>query len=146
MQKIKNNLLKSTALIADAVDAIENGFRKVFKHEYNQIMCWSHMKTKVENRASHIDDKIVAQEIVDDIEYLHLSHSTEVFDLALDLFFKKWKIKNKRKNQSIIEFLTYFDKEWVQSNRGWYEGIQLYTPSTNNALEATNHHHQKPRV
>ncbi len=34
--------------------------------------------------------------------------------------------------------MDYFDNEWVKSNGGWYEGIQLYTPSTNNALEATN--------
>ncbi|CAF4338707.1 unnamed protein product [Rotaria sp. Silwood2] len=47
-------------------------------------------------------------------------------------------MNNRQKNQSIIEFLNYFDNEWIQTNGGWYEGIQLYTPSTNNALEATN--------
>ncbi|CAF4457980.1 unnamed protein product [Rotaria sp. Silwood2] len=52
--------------------------------------------------------------------------------------FKNWKMNNRQKNQSIIEFLNYFDNEWIQTNGGWYEGIQLYTPSTNNALEATN--------
>ncbi|CAF4753768.1 unnamed protein product, partial [Rotaria sp. Silwood2] len=41
-------------------------------------------------------------------------------------------------NQSILEFLNYFDNEWLKSNDGWYEGLQLYTPSTNNALEAIN--------
>ncbi|CAF2373194.1 unnamed protein product [Rotaria sp. Silwood2] len=42
------------------------------------------------------------------------------------------------KNQSISDFLQYFDDEWLKSNSGWYESIQLYTPSTNNALKATN--------
>jgi hypothetical protein len=138
MEKIKKELLKPTALIADAADAIKNGFRNVFNHQYNQIMCWSHMKTKVQNRACHIDDKNVAEEIINDIEYLHLSNSSIVFKLALTLFFKKWKTNNKQNNQSITNFLNYFDDEWVKSNGGWYEGIQLYTPSTNNALEATN--------
>ncbi|CAF4004367.1 unnamed protein product [Rotaria sp. Silwood2] len=27
---------------------------------------------------------------------------------------------------------------WTASNNGWYQGLQLYAPSTNNALEATN--------
>lgn len=138
MQRLNKDLFKPTALVADAADAIKNAFRKVFNHQYNQIMCWSHMKTKVENRLSHIDDKVIADEILSDIEYLHLSNSKEVFDLALSLFLKKWKIKNKTKNQSIIDFLSYFDDQWIKSNSGWYEGIQLYTPSTNNALEATN--------
>ncbi|CAF2123572.1 unnamed protein product [Rotaria magnacalcarata] len=138
MQKIKKELLKPTALVADAAGAIKGGFKNVFNNEYSQIMCWSRMKTKVENHACHIDNKDVAKEIIDDIELLHLSNSTAVFKLALTLFFKKWKINNKQKNQSIIDFLNYFDTEWIQSNNGWYEGIQLYTPSTNNALEATN--------
>jgi hypothetical protein len=47
-------------------------------------------------------------------------------------------VGNKQKNQSVLDFLDYFQKEWLESNNGWYEGIQLYVPSTNNALEATN--------
>ena len=34
--------------------------------------------------------------------------------------------------------MSYFEKEWIDSNDGWYEGVELYVPSTNNALEATN--------
>ncbi|CAF4227083.1 unnamed protein product, partial [Rotaria sordida] len=34
--------------------------------------------------------------------------------------------------------MNYFHNEWLKTNDGWYEGIQVYTPSTNNALEATN--------
>ncbi|CAF4423464.1 unnamed protein product, partial [Rotaria sp. Silwood2] len=29
-------------------------------------------------------------------------------------------------------------KKWLKLNNGWYAGLQLYAPSTNNALEATN--------
>ena len=90
------------------------------------------------NHTSHINDPTVAEEIMNDIEMLHLSNSSSIFELALTLFIKKWKIKNKTKDQSIINFLSYFENKWIKSNNGWYEGIQLYTPSTNNALEATN--------
>lgn len=47
-------------------------------------------------------------------------------------------MNNKQKSQSILDFLNYFDHEWLQLNNGWYEGIQMYAPSTNNALESTN--------
>ncbi|CAF2081129.1 unnamed protein product [Rotaria magnacalcarata] len=138
MEKLNKDLLKPTALISDAADAIKNGFRNVFNNEYNQIMCWAHMKRKIDNRVCHINDKLIGKEIIDDIEMLHLSNSTEVFKLAYTLFKKKWNMNNKQTNQSILDFLNYFDNEWIKSNDGWYEGIQLYAPSTNNALEATN--------
>ncbi len=28
--------------------------------------------------------------------------------------------------------------EWLESKNGCYEGLELYVPNTNNALEATN--------
>ncbi|CAF1449502.1 unnamed protein product [Adineta ricciae] len=138
MQKIGKDLLKPTALISDAADAIKNGFNNVFGESHNEIMCWAHMKRKVENRICHIDNKEVRKDILEDIEMLQLCNSTTTFKLATTLFMKKWKINSKQKNQSILEFLDYFDYEWIKLNDGWYEGIQLNTPSTNNALESTN--------
>ncbi|CAF4737801.1 unnamed protein product [Rotaria sp. Silwood2] len=138
MQKINKDLLKPTALISDAADAIKNGFTNIFGSSYNQIMCWAHMKRKVNNRVCQIDDKHIAKEIIEDIEMLQLSNSTEVFKLASTLFVKKWNMNNKQKNESILDFMNYFYNEWLKTNDGWYEGIQVYTPSTNNALEATN--------
>ncbi|CAM4814310.1 unnamed protein product [Rotaria magnacalcarata] len=96
------------------------------------------MKRNVENRISHINDKDIAKEILEDIEMLQLSNSTIIFKLVSTLFMKKWKLHNKQTDQSILDFLNYFDNEWLKSNAGWYEGLQLYVPSTNNALEATN--------
>ncbi|CAF4168170.1 unnamed protein product [Rotaria sordida] len=138
MQKINKDLLKPTALISDAAGAIKNGFTNIFGSSYNQIMCWAHMKRKVNNRVCQIDDKHIAKEIIEDIEMLQLSNSTEVFKLASTLFIKKWNMNNKQKNESILDFMNYFHNEWLKTNDGWYEGIQVYTPSTNNALEATN--------
>jgi hypothetical protein len=138
MQKIGKNLLKPEALVCDAASAIKNGFTKVFGNSFDQIMCWSHMKRKVENRVCHVDDTNIAKELLEDIEILQLCNSSSLFELAITLFMKKWKYKNKEKNQSVLDFLQYFDDEWLQSNPGWYEGVRLYMPSTNNALEATN--------
>ena len=36
-------------------------------------------------------------------------------------------------------FLTYFESEWVNSrNNGWYEGLSVNIPSTDNGLESIN--------
>jgi hypothetical protein len=54
----------------------------------------------------------------------------KIFDIATRLFLKKWKSQEK--------FIQYFSSEWLESKNGWYEGLAMYVPSTNNALEATN--------
>ncbi|CAF2911546.1 unnamed protein product [Rotaria sp. Silwood2] len=138
MQKIKKNLLKPKALVWNAADSIKNGFRSVFGNSFDQIMCWSHMKRKIENRICQVNDRDIAKEMVEDIEMLQLCNSSSLFELATTLFMQKWKYNTKEKNQSVLDFLEYFDDEWLKSNPGWYEGIRLYTPSTNNALEAIN--------
>ncbi|CAF4389853.1 unnamed protein product [Rotaria sordida] len=58
---------------------------------------------------------------MDDIALLQLCNSTIAFELASVLFNKKMKYEYK-----------------LKSNNCWYEGLQLYAPSINNALEATN--------
>ncbi|CAF1431807.1 unnamed protein product [Rotaria magnacalcarata] len=131
LKKINKDLLKPTALICDAADAIKNVFKNVFGNSYNQIMCWAHMKRNVENLISHINDKDIAKEILEDIEMLQLSNSTIIFKLVSTLFMKKWKLHNKQTDQSILDFLNYFDNEWLKSNAGWYEGLQLYVPTSN---------------
>ncbi|CAF1366121.1 unnamed protein product [Rotaria sordida] len=138
MQKIGKDLLKPAALVSDAADAIKNGFKNVFNNSYKEIMCWAHMKRKIENRVCQVDDKDIRKEIIEDIQMLQLCNSSTTFKLTTALFMKKWKMNSKQKNQSILDFLNYFDYEWLTLNDGWYEGLQLNTPSTNNALEATN--------
>ncbi|CAF4755873.1 unnamed protein product, partial [Rotaria sp. Silwood2] len=71
MQKINKDLLKPKALISDAANAIKNGFKKVFDNSYDHIMCWAHMKRKINNRVCQINDKHIAKEMIEeDIEML----------------------------------------------------------------------------
>jgi hypothetical protein len=47
------------------------------------------------------------------------------------LFMKKWNSIEK-------DFSEYFENEWLQTLDSWYGGYHIFTPSTNNSLEATN--------
>jgi hypothetical protein len=69
-----------------------------------------------------------------DIYSLQLARNSQIFDKASKLFLLKWK----NSNTQVDEFLTYFQGEWLGGLNGWYEGVSLFVPSTNNALESTN--------
>ena len=75
---------------------------------------------------------------MDDIEKLQLSQNRDIFQNASKLFLNKWKVTKYKKMKNLIAFLDYFAQEWLISHSGWYEGLGIYTPSQNNALEATN--------
>ena len=125
-----------TCLIADAADAITNGFENVFLELLRRVMCWFHMKKAYED---HPTFKIIKspnkEHIMQDINTLQLSESTEIFEAAYELFKDKWL----HKTDAIDNFInTYFEAEWIQKHPGWYEGYAPGIPSTNNALESTN--------
>ena len=60
--------------------------------------------------------------------------STSSFNKAVELFMEKWG-----DNVDVSKFLSYFKEEWLDKNRGWYEGYtDGHIPSTDNGLEAEN--------
>ncbi|CAF1157053.1 unnamed protein product [Adineta steineri] len=71
------------------------------------------------------------EDLMEDIDALQLAQSEQIFTKASNLFIRKW-------NRKEPTFIEYFQKEWLTSHRGWYEGIQQLTPSTNNGLESNN--------
>jgi hypothetical protein len=121
---------KELVLIADGSEAIRNAFTKVFGDENNVVMCWAHMKRCIDKKMHLVEDKNSHLEIMQDIETMQISRNSKQFQIATQLFLKKWK------NES--SFLEYFSNEWLLSKNGWHEGVQMYAPSTNNALEAVN--------
>jgi hypothetical protein len=44
---------------------------------------------------------------------------------------KNWRAREE-------DFSEYFENEWLITLGTWYEGCNVFTPSANNALEATN--------
>ncbi|CAF4446237.1 unnamed protein product, partial [Rotaria socialis] len=71
------------------------------------------------------------EDLVNDVESLQLAQDERIFIKASNLFVKKWSKKEPN-------FIEYFQNEWLTTHNAWYEGVGHFTPSTNNALEATN--------
>lgn len=117
---------RPTTLVADAAGAIHNGFLEVFKNVLI-IMCWAHLKRAVKKR--YKSNKNI-DKILQDLDQLQIAPSKETFRRGLELFLQKWKTET--------EFVEYFTEQWVNKNANWFEGVQHFTPKTNNALEGTN--------
>jgi hypothetical protein len=89
------------------------------------------MHSKVMKKIESMVDKSEQQDLGDDIKTLQLAQNERIFTKASKLFVKKW-IKTQ------LNFVEYFQTEWLTSRKGWYENVRHLTPSTNNGLEATN--------
>lgn len=115
-------------LMADSCEAIRRGFLATYPN--GKIgMCWYHVKKNVEEKLKGSAEKMA---ILDDMTQLQLSPSEDVFDCMSNLFLEKWTPMKP-------QFTAYFQKTWLKdSNRNWFEGYAHCSPSTNNALEATN--------
>lgn len=118
-------------LIADASEAITNGFSSIFNYEFTRVYCWAHVVRNIIKKMKELKiNEEIRNEIMKDIHILQQSHNISNFKAASILFANKW---GKYKN-----FIDYFMKYWVNSNFGWTAGTAPGYPVTNNALEAVN--------
>ena len=75
-------------------------------------------------------------EILKDIDYLAESTSKEEFDKRWLLIKQYWLSKDEKE---ILDFIDYFEKQYVNKNSNWYLGIcPIGLGNTNNALERFN--------
>lgn len=123
---------KPQLLLADASEAITNGFIKIFGAPRVRIMCFYHVLKNVENYFKRLTNK---EDLKADIYALQTCKDEDTFVTASKLFVDKW---NNVEDQQVTEFMEYFKSQWLLKNSNWYEGIALGYPSTNNGLEATN--------
>jgi len=132
IKKLRNDY-SPNVLIADAADAITNGFKGAFGHEFIRVYCWAHVIRNIDKKIFLVCDPIVRSKIRADIIDLQLSRSREEFEFATTLLFKKYE------NITIAAtFFEYFKSEWIDQHDGWFEGQVLCSPSTNNGLESIN--------
>lgn len=115
-------------LVSDAAGAIINGFEAIYGMQLH-IMCFFHVKQNVEKKkfTNTTNKNLIAQ----DLKILQLCPNQEAFETASNLFCAKWATKEK-------EFVDNFRKSWLTKRNTWFEGMRHFTPSTNNAVEATN--------
>jgi len=90
------DLYTPSYLIADAAEAISNAFIAVFGPDTTIIMCWAHMRKNVRKQVDALVPKELREEILNDLDTLQLSPSTEVFEKAVPLSLKSGPLKNKK--------------------------------------------------
>ena len=127
----------SLSLIADAADAITNGFKAVFSTDadFKRRMCWFHMKKAVTNSLAMLADSVLQNAMLRDIDVLQVATSEQQFNFASKLFIQKYSCNT---NSHMKKFIKYFNNEWLHKHVGWYEGYLEKSPSTNNGLESIN--------
>ena len=98
------------------------------------------MKRRIlENYRSIKDNKKnpFKEELLADIYELQRSKSRKLFEIAVDLFVKKWD-----KEEAIKTFLSYLKKQWLGlsglERTNWYQGYIDWVPDHNNNNEADN--------
>lgn len=129
--------------------AITSGFRKA---GFTGIrgMCWFHVTKALKPRLAKLKNRI-GIEIKQDIYFLQLSQNPKLFFAGCDSFLDKWSISVESidneayivvAEEPVIDFLEYFDDEWIVSFPNWFEGFcdpnNVGTPSTNNGNEGIN--------
>lgn len=126
--------LHQPVLVCDAAKAISNGYRNVHGDDFIEIMCWFHAKCAMEDKVAVLIPKERQAEVISDIETLQLAQNPGLFEKASQLFLLKY-------NQ-FEDFILYFEQQWLNLNRNWYEGactdVGINAPSTNNGLEVFN--------
>ena len=103
MNKLFNILYEPYILVADGAHAITNAFVNIFNNQnIIRIMCWVHMYRNVDKNLNGSELKLFKDDILNDITILQRCISSQHFQYACDLFFKKWQIIN---NDSLNAFL-----------------------------------------
>ena len=102
--KINESLFRPEVLVSDAAGAIRKAYEKVFG-KTKIFMCWARMRRNCVKNIETLVSKEHQHDIIEDIDQLQLSQSTEIFERAVALFIKKWKWKNEN------EFLEYMTKK-----------------------------------
>lgn len=130
LQRVFGYTKRQTTLVCDAAFAIINAFIELYGTDVIIIMCWFHAKTAMEEHLKLVK-KVNQAPILEDIEFLHLASTAEIFRDAVQRFLNKWEKEED-------EYCKYFKSEWIEKHPNWYLGAAEFTPCHNNALESSN--------
>ena len=126
-----------TVLLADGADAITKAFTSVFGEPLTRLMCYFHVTENIEKYLKPLCTRKcdLGKQVKEDIRILQLCQNEDMFLKATNLFLQKWK---KNTDARLIDFMNYFEAQWLKKLPNWYEGAALDLPSSNNGLEGTN--------
>ena len=127
VQRVHNFEYKASVLLADAADAITNGFENVFTLEF-RIICWAHCNRAIDKQLVKIKDSKIQQLIRFDIVTVQAAARINSFETAIKLLKEKWL--NDQLNQSVIEFFDYF--EYWNTFEMWL--IRRFMPRTTKSV------------
>lgn len=117
-------------LVADCADAITNAKQTVFP-QCKRVHCWAHVLRNLKTKIKSAKNK--SEEVMEDIYFMQLLFTTNLFTQACELFEDKWTQLKETKL-----FCEYIVKEYFKTSSNWFEGFQIFAPSTNNCLESFN--------
>lgn len=127
---VTGTVFKPEYLVADADDAIHNGFRGALGGELTIIMCYSHMLGNVQ-RKYKFNNEMNRNKFMNDLRALHLSADTATFEIGVALLKIKWENVEK-------EMYATFERSFVRKNFNWFTGAGNRVPKTNNLIEPFN--------
>ena len=96
---------------------ISNAGTEIFGDSGTRIMCWPHVYRNLTKRLSQLRklNQTLADNVLEDIEFVQWSALNETFDVLFDLLEKKFitnEAYSKAEHDELIAFFQYFRAQW----------------------------------
>lgn len=127
IQECHESIWSPKVLVCDGRKSMQDAFFEVFGEDVVVRVCWVSTRNQIEEKLENINDELKREEILQDIEVLHLITDANMFHAAASAFMIKYDDE--------LEFIDYFKEHWLQQNCNWFLGAAANSPATNNALE-----------
>ena len=133
VEKATQQVFAPRVVMGNCAEAISKAVQTVFPGAVRRV-CWFHVKKAIDTKLRG-EKKEWRAMVLGDMGRVQLSVTPEQFDRAFDLMCEHWLSSAW---PSAGEFVEYVRSQYHAKNPGWYEGFDLRSPSTNNALESFN--------
>ena len=103
--------------MGDGAQEISNAGTEIFGDSGTRIMCWPHVYRNLTKRLSQLRklNQTLADNVLEDIEFVQWSALNETFDVLFDLLEKKFitnEAYSKAEHDELIAFFQYFRAQW----------------------------------
>jgi len=126
-------------LMCDDADAIRNGAKRVWSN-IKCGMCFSHVFMNSERSSKILKDQNLKFKVLDGIKTLQLSNTESELKKGFDLLSESLLEVSMDQDlrRSLLSFLDWFKKQWIDHNPFWFEGFNVLGPMNNSGLEGLN--------